>query len=119
MRRLAILLLLGAMALPSFAAKRANVEQLRQMLSAPTAKTDGDQAWQIGDVQPTERISAANLAILSKLAMGEKSRQALIAVADESQFLDPPASELPTRSAPDIARQRQIMGLVASYVSKT
>jgi VWFA-related protein len=119
MRRLAILFLLGAMALPSLAAKRANVEQLRQMLSAPTAKTDGDQAWQIGDVQPTERISAANLAILSKLAMGEKSRKALIAVADESQFLDPPASELPTRGSPDIATQRQIMGLVASYVSKT
>ena len=119
MRRLAILFLLGAMALPSLAAKRANVEQLRQMLAAPTAKTDGDQAWQIGDVQPTERINAANLAILSKLAMGEKSRKALIAVADESQFLDPPPSELPNRAAPDIATQRQMMGLVASYVSKT
>lgn len=36
---------------------------------------------------------------------GEQSRQTLMILADESEFLDPPPTEGPTQPAPDVAEQ--------------
>ncbi len=119
MRKFPILLACLGLALPLQAAKRVSIGQLDEVIAQGASKPDTDLAWQIGDVQLTERISATGLAKLLKALPGEKSRQALTAVADASQFLDLPVSELPKQSAPDLAEQRRIMGLAVGYVSKT
>ncbi len=119
MRRLALLLLLTAMALPASAAKRVSVAQLDQILGASLGKSDEALAQQISELELTERLSAAYLERLKGEFQGEKTQQALVMLADQSAFLDPPASEIPAKPAPDVAEQRRIMGLVVGYVSKT
>jgi VWFA-related protein len=119
MRKLALILALAGMALPALGARRVTADQLEQAIAALHGKRDVDLAWQLSDLQLTERLSAARLAGLEKGLPGKKSRQALVALADESDFLDPPAEEIPATATPDFAAQRQIMGLVAAYVGKT
>jgi len=76
-------------------------------------------AQRLSDLELTERLSTASLERLRALSPGIKSTQALKILADESSFLALPAAEIPAVPAPDVATQRQIMGLVVSYVSKT
>lgn len=119
MRTSALILLFTVAASPALAAHSISVAQLDQQLNAFRGKSDTDAAWLIADMQLTERLSAARLAQLESSLPGEKSRQALVALADESAFLPPPADEVPPKPAPDLAEQRRIMGLVAQYVAKT
>ncbi|HUY94367.1 MAG TPA: hypothetical protein VMU71_03680, partial [Terracidiphilus sp.] len=88
-------------------------------MAALQAKNDADAARQIADFKLTERLGLFRESALEKLLPGDKSRQALRALADESQFLAPPANEIPTQPAPDLAAQRAIMGRVVAYISKT
>src|SRR6266567_9021569 len=110
MRRFWVLCCLIVAWLPSFAAKRATVEQLEQTLVAARAahKADGDTARQIGVLEPSERISDATLNRLTKqFATGPRSIVALQLLADKSSFLDLPARELPALTPPDEAQRRQ------------
>jgi hypothetical protein len=50
---------------------------------------------------------------------GAKSRAELVAVADASTFLDPPAAKVPDIAAPDLAMQRQMMSKTLDYLAKT
>lgn len=119
MRTAAFCLILLAASLPAFAAHTVTVDQLQQRLAALRGKSDTEAVQAIADVQLAERLSSAREIDLEKALPGEKSRERLRAIADESQFRDPPSNEVPARPAPDIAAQRQIMGLVVAYVSKT
>jgi len=119
MRRPALCLLLLFLSVSAFAAKPITVEQLQQQLAAVAGKSDKDAAFQIAGIELAERLNWARESEMEKLLPGEKSRQALRAVADESQFRDPPASEVPAQPAPDIATQRTIMSRVVTYVAKT
>ncbi len=49
---------------------------------------------------------------------GNHSRQALVAIVDQSAFLEPPATEIPSTPAPPVTEQRRIMGLVVGYVRR-
>ncbi len=98
MRKFPIFLACLGLALPLQAAKRVSLEQLDEVIAQAASKPDTDLAWQIGDVQLTERISATGLAKLLKALPGEKSRQALTAVADASQFLGLPSASVPQNS---------------------
>ena len=93
--------------------------QLQQQFAALQGKSDVDAARQIADLKLSERLSWAREGELEKALPGEKSRQALRALADESEFQAPPPSEVPAQPAPDLATQRAIMGRVVAYVSKT
>lgn len=120
MRKLGSILLCFGLILPTHAAKRVSVEQLEQTLAQAAARPDAELAWwQLSDLQLTERLSPSENSRLEQTLPGEKSRQALRILADTSAFLDPPTSELPSQTTPDLAEQRRIMGLVAAYVSKT
>ena len=119
MRKLAFLLLLAGIAPSAFAAKKVTIEQLEQTLAASPSKSDADLAWQLADLQLTERLSSDRLSRLRGEVTGEKSQQALGLLADQSAFLDLPATDLPATPAPDLAEQRRIMGLVVHYVGKT
>jgi VWFA-related protein len=119
MRKCLLCLILAGCALPVFAASRVTVEQLQQVLAATKAKPDADLAKQLSGLELTERLSSASLARLQATLPGENSRQALVALADASAFLDPPAAEIPSRPIPDTAEQRRIMALTVAYVVKT
>jgi VWFA-related protein len=119
MRKFAFVFLFACIALPAIAAKRIIVDQLEQVLSAAHGRPDADIARQLSDLELTERLNPVKAAQWITALPGEDSRHALIALADASAFLDPPASEIPARPVPDLNEQRRMLGLTVAYVSKT
>ena len=119
MRQLILLLLLAGIALPASAAKRVTVEQLERLMTAAHGKPDAKVAQQLVNLELSERLSLAQLTRLEADSPGPESRQALVALADASAFLDPPAAEIPSTPPPDAATQRQIVALAVDYASKT
>jgi hypothetical protein len=61
-RSVTVLLILSAITIPSQAVKRITVAQLEQLISISQAKQDSDLAYQIGDLQLTERLSETAIA---------------------------------------------------------
>jgi VWFA-related protein len=120
-RRLAILGVLGMLACPAFAAHRVSFDQLQQLLATAAAqhKPDDSVALQVYDAEPVVRLSEAALTTLIAASPGPNTTHALRAFADESVFLDPPASEIPTRPTPDVAAQRYMMTQTIHYVART
>ena len=121
MFRKALTVIAGAMLLasPALAAKRLTVAQLEEVLAASRNKPDIELAWQIAGLEMAERISDAQLDALGKDLPGFQSRRSLRALADQSQFLEPPPGEIPSTPAPATDQQRQIMAQVVTYVTNT
>jgi len=117
--KLGVLLLLVAPALPAVASKRITVEQLQEALAAALSKPDADVAEQLSELELTERLSHINLAQLRAKMPGEKAQQALTAVADRAEFLNPPPTEIPAIPPPTSSEQRQMMSLVVTYVTRS
>ena len=127
MRQLIFLGLLAVMAIPAGAARhgadaRITVAQLDQALTAAQAKHKSDAVIvrMIGGMELSERLTDATLVRLSaSLQTGSKASLALELLADQSTFLDPPASELPTTPAPDNAAQQRLLDAAQIYVAQT
>ncbi len=108
-----------AFSLPAGASRPITVAQLEQKLSdAYTAhKEDSEVAKKIGNVQLTERLTGSTLdRLTAKLSPGPLAKLALQLLADQSSFLDPPASELPANPPPDAAAQAHLLALARGYV---
>jgi VWFA-related protein len=118
MRKLALIVLLAAGSLTAGAAKRVTVEQMSQLVAAERAKPDVELAQKLADLELTERLSDAEFTRLKAELPGENSVKALRVLADASEFLEPPAADLPALAAPDVATQRRMLGLTVGYVSK-
>jgi VWFA-related protein len=115
-------LLLAAFPIPSHAARRMTIEQLKEQLQQAVAtahKKDSEEAAQLADVELTERVSPAVLNALLQSSPGPRTATELRALAAVSVFLDPPAAEIPTTPPPDVATQRAIMGKTVNYVART
>jgi len=124
MRRIAILVLLVGLDSPAFAEKHVTtqmvtVEQLDHFLSASGGVKDSELAKQIYDMRLTERLSDEKHTIFLKELPGPKSQEALTAIADESEFLDLPAAEVPSQPAPTQAEQEALLARVVGYVTNT
>jgi VWFA-related protein len=119
MRVLALFLVLAELALPGYAARRSTVEQLEQMLARSQGRPDAEVARQLGELELSERLSSPRLLELKADLPGEKSRQALVVLADTSAFLNPPAAEIPGTATPDLAAQRHMMALTVDYIGKS
>ena len=119
MRTLALLLMLIGFVLPAFGAKRIKVDELERTLAAAHSLQDAEVARQLSDLELTERLSTAKLDRLKTDLPGEKSRQALMILADASAFLDPPAAEISGQPTPDVATQRKMLALTVNYVTQT
>ena len=122
MQKLILFLVITALSVPAFAVQNVNVDQLQQMLiSRKTAgESDGDMAQHIAQLQLTERLSTFTLDKMKQsLSPGPKTLMALNILADASALLDPPASELPAKPAPDIPTQQAIMNAAVHYVATT
>ncbi len=104
---------------PNLAARRVTVEQLDHVLAAASDKSDADLARQLSSLELTERLSVTKLLSWTASLRGKKSRQALVALADVSAFLDPPAVEIPRDAAPDLTAQRAMFSLAVDYLNTT
>jgi hypothetical protein len=104
---------------PPAGIERVAVTQLEHALSTIDGSSDAEVARQLSCMELSERLSSARLATLQATLKGKKARQALVALADESVFLAPPAGEIPSTAPPDAARQRLMMSRTVDYVSKT
>jgi hypothetical protein len=124
MRKWAALILLASLASPLSVARPAvtrlvTADELEQVLAHAQKRWDGRLAKQISNLKLTERLSAARLAHLKEQLPGSQSRGALIALADESAFLDLPASEIPSQPAPSVADQAALLGKAGESVKRT
>jgi VWFA-related protein len=121
-RPLILLVLLASLASVAGASKRVTVAQLEQALITAHAahKPDADIARQISGLELSERLTEATLDRLTVyLDAGSQAALALQLLADQSVFLDPPASEVPSTPAPDDAAEQRMMGAARSYVAQT
>jgi hypothetical protein len=115
---LVLLLLAGAVS-PALAAKTMSVEQFGQWLAAERGKSDAKIAREIPDLELSERASAANLAEWQAASPGPHTRAALIALADASRFLPPPAAQILQKPAPDLTAQQAMLSMTVQYVKST
>lgn len=100
------------------AATNLTIDQLDHLLKQLQGQGDAKAAKQITGIKLTERVSAARLAQWEASLAGDRSREALMVVADVSAFLTPPAAELPTMPAPNAQTQKQILARCREYVNR-
>jgi VWFA-related protein len=99
-------------------ARRITVAQLEQMLDTHPGK-DTEVAQELSGLELTERMSSARLSSWKARLPGEKSRAALVALADQSAFMSLPAADIPATPPPDPAARRQMLSRTIDYLSKT
>ncbi|MGC1647652.1 MAG: VWA domain-containing protein [Candidatus Sulfotelmatobacter sp.] len=99
--------------------KRITVEQLEGALTGARGESDAELARQLASLDLTERLNHTKLLSWTASLHGKKSRQALVALADVSAFLDPPAAEIPGDPAPDLTVQRAMFSLAVDYLNTT
>lgn len=104
---------------PYPAGERVTVEQLEQRLEAAHHRPDSELAAELTGMELTERMSGAQLVQWKAGLPGAKSQAALVALADASVFLNPPAAEIPATPPPDLAAQRLMLAKTIDYLSKT
>lgn len=119
MSKLAILLLLAGFGPAAFAGTRVTVEQIEQLLSASHGLPDAKLAARISDLELTERASSRRLSQWEKDFPGKHTREALLALADASAFLDLPRAEIPDLEKPDPEARKQILDRMVNYVNTT
>jgi len=115
MRRWLLVLAPAALALRVFAVQPVTVAQLEQTLISTRSASDAEVASRLAGMQLTERLDSSTLTRWLNGLHGSKSAHALIVLADLSSFLNLPVGTSPVDSAPDIARQREIMAKVVDY----
>jgi hypothetical protein len=104
---------------PIVVAKRVTVEQFEQVLKAARGKSDREAVQRLSTLELTEQLSSAKLSSWSADLRGPKAREALVALADASAFLAPPASEIPEDAAPDASAQGSMISLADEYLNET
>ena len=120
MRKIAFLLVLTmGIASPALAAKRVNVAELEQLLTAVQGQTDSKVAKQLSGLELTERASGERLARWEAKFPGHHCHDALTILADASVFLDLPAAEIPDVAPPDNDAQKAMLMKVANYLDTT
>lgn len=108
----------AVLAAPPEAVKSLTVDQLDQLLQQMHGQADATVARQITGVKLTERAGAAWVAQWEAKLSGDRSREALMVIADVSAFLPPPAADLPASPAPDAQTQQQILARCRDYVKQ-
>ncbi|MEA2263392.1 MAG: hypothetical protein QOJ51_6217 [Acidobacteriaceae bacterium] len=103
---------------PRVPARRVTVHELDQILDAANKEHDGDLAKQLAGLQLTERLSSSGLSLWKDRLRSKKSIAALVALADESAFLDPPAAEILSDPTPDLDTQRKMMSRTVKYLKE-
>ena len=117
MRSTTLLLLLSLqVAVLAQAVKRVTVEQLSGAIGSLGKQSDAKAAQRLYDQQLTERLNARKLAAFEAMLPGPASRRALITLADQAEFFDPPPAEIPNQPPPSVAQQRAMIAKSIDYV---
>jgi hypothetical protein len=103
---------------PRVPARRVTVYELEQILDTANAEHDGELAKQLAGLELAERLSSTRLSHWKDRLRGKKSIAALIALADESAFLDPPEAEILSDPAPDLNTQREMLSRTVKYLKE-
>lgn len=121
MRVWILMALAAVLAIPCHAATRITVKELEQTLASCEAahQSDNSVARQLSAMELIERLSAARLERLKAGLPGVKAQTALLALADSSAFLDPPAAEVSIAPAPNSEALFRMMATVVNYVNTT
>ena len=116
-----VIALAAVLAMPCYAARRITVEELEQTLASCEAahQEDASVDRQLSAMELTERLSTARLERLKAGLPGVKSQTALLALADSSVFLNPPATEITSAPAADSDALYKMLIPVANYVNTT
>jgi hypothetical protein len=104
---------------PVAAAHPVTVDELEDMLKGVQGMPDADAARRLSGLELTERLNNVKLSSWKPRLPGTKTWAALVALADASIFLGPPAQETPGLAPPDVDAQRQMLSRTADYLSKT
>jgi hypothetical protein len=104
----------------SDSAKKISNVGLEQFLGSAKGTPDANVASQLSAMQLTEGIGIARLAGLQAKCPGKQCRNALIALADQSAFLDTSIaqSESPSSDAPAEAAQKEIVSKFLTFVGQ-
>jgi VWFA-related protein len=118
MKTCQIILLFLIAALPAAANSAISIQQLKDVVAATEAHghTDKELARKVANFQLTERLSRDTLADLLKQTRGPQTKEALQILADQSTFLDPPASEIPDQPAPTQTEQDKALQKAGVYI---
>jgi VWFA-related protein len=103
---------------PRFPARRVSVHELQEILDKANDEQDGELAKQLTGLGLSERLNSSLLSLWKNRLRGKKSIAALVALADESAFLDPPAAEILSDPAPDLETQRQMISRTVKYLKE-
>jgi hypothetical protein len=95
------------------------VVQLEATLAAAHSKSDKELAQEISKLALKQRLTSARLSLLQADLPGDKSRQALLAIADESAFLELPAAEILPTAPPNRAAVKAILSRAVDFVETT
>ena len=96
--------------------EKVTVSQLVETVAGARGLGDEELKDKLSRLVLVERLSPVLLAKLSTQVSGEKSRDALVALADASVFEEPPDNEIPADANPDAAAARQMLVKVVGYV---
>lgn len=113
------LLVLAAAASPAMAAKSVSIQQLEQILFTDHGKSDEKVAERLSDLELTERVSPTRLAKWEKDFPGSRTREALMKLADQAAFLEPPQADVVRDPPPDNETQEKMLALALDYVRTT
>ncbi|MGA2850813.1 MAG: VWA domain-containing protein [Terracidiphilus sp.] len=102
--------------LPARKDEKVTVEQLERAVAAVHGKKDQDVAKRLSGMELSERLNSEKLAKMEAELPGEKSRMALLVMADASVFLQLPTMEIPAVGPPDLDTQRLILSKAAQNV---
>lgn len=118
MKRIAYIAFAAAMAAQAAPAQTVTVAELEQRLVRLKGKSDGAAADALTGMELTERASAARLERWRKQLPGDRSRDALIAMVDESAFLKLPADDLSAAPPPDETEQHEMLARTAGRLNE-
>jgi hypothetical protein len=117
--RFLVLLLLAGFGSPAFAGTRATMHEVEQLLRSLRDKPDAEVVTSIANLELTERASSLRLSQWQAEFQGKQTREALLALADASAFLELPSEEIPQIAMPDDAERKQILSRTIEYVRTT
>jgi VWFA-related protein len=103
---------------PRVSARRVTVHELEQILDAAKKEHGGELTKQLAGLELTERLSSSRLLLWKDRLRDKKSNEALVTLADESAFLDPPAAEILSDPVPDLDTQRRMMVRTVNYLKE-
>jgi VWFA-related protein len=103
---------------PRMPARRVTVHELERILDTANEENDGELAKQLAGLELSERLNSSLLSLWKNRLRGKKSIAALVALADESAFLDPPAAEILSDPAPDLDTRRQMISRTVKYLKE-